>query len=86
VGFFWAIHQGKTITEIIPIIWDNNTAAIFMTVIGFWFGTRLLDKYAVFPPINQPKVSATRKVGGMEIRSASFQANTETGTVDDARF
>jgi hypothetical protein len=55
VIFFYAIHQGKSFEEIVPLIWSQNTEAVFVTIIAFWFGARLLDKYTIFPPINQPK-------------------------------
>ena len=56
-----AIHQGKDLAEIVPIIWDQNTWAIFVTLISFWFGDRLLNKYAIFPPINQPITEVVKK-------------------------
>jgi len=30
--------------EIYPLIWDNETQAIFGAVIGFWFGSRVMEK------------------------------------------
>lgn len=31
-------------TDIVPIIWDDQTSAIFAAVIGFWFGSRTIEK------------------------------------------
>lgn len=30
--------------ELMPIIWDENTSAIFGAIIGFWFGGRAVEK------------------------------------------
>lgn len=30
--------------NLMPIIWDDQTAAIFGAIIGFWFGGRAIDK------------------------------------------
>lgn len=30
--------------EIMPIIWDDNTAGIFGAIMGFWFGGRTIEK------------------------------------------
>jgi hypothetical protein len=60
VTFFYAIHQGMSFDQIIPLIWTNNNEAVFVTIIAFWFGARLLDKYTIFPPINQPKTAVKK--------------------------
>ena len=60
IGFFYGIHQGRTVMELVPLIWDQNMQAIFMTIIGFWFGSRLMEKYSIFPAINQPKTTIGR--------------------------
>lgn len=30
--------------DIYPLIWDENTQALFAAVIGFWFGSRAIEK------------------------------------------
>lgn len=57
-GFVIGLQQGKAVTDLIPIVWDQNTQAIFMSIIAFWFGSRFIEKYGIFPPINQPKTIA----------------------------
>lgn len=31
-------------TDIYPIIWDDNTQGIFGAIMGFWFGSRTIEK------------------------------------------
>lgn len=31
--------------EALPLIWDENTQAIFGAIVGFWFGGRAIEKY-----------------------------------------
>jgi len=31
-------------SDLMPIIWDDQTAAIFGAIIGFWFGSRAIEK------------------------------------------
>ena len=31
-------------TDLLPIIWDEQTSAIFGAIIGFWFGSRTIEK------------------------------------------
>lgn len=35
------IEHAKTI-DLLPILWDEGTGALFATVLGFWFGTRAI--------------------------------------------
>lgn len=58
------IHQGASMTEMLKAVWDQDTMALFGAVMGFWFGTRMLEKagYAgikfgqikLVPAIDQP--------------------------------
>jgi len=61
IGLFYGIHQGKNIMEMIPILWDQNTNAIWVTIVAFWFGSRMMEKYSIFPPINQPKTTVAKR-------------------------
>lgn len=38
------IQQGASMPEMIRAVWDQDTMAIFGAVMGFWFGTRILEK------------------------------------------
>lgn len=31
--------------EALPLIWDENTQAIFGAILGFWFGSRAIEKF-----------------------------------------
>ncbi|HYT41506.1 MAG TPA: hypothetical protein VEP90_04125 [Methylomirabilota bacterium] len=61
ITFLYAIHQGNDLMHTIPIIWDQTNQAIFATIIAFWFGSRVLEKYGIYPPINTPKTSVHKK-------------------------
>jgi hypothetical protein len=30
--------------DLMPLIWDDQTSAIFGAIIGFWFGGRAIEK------------------------------------------
>ena len=36
------IWQGVPILDVLPVIWDETTSAIFGACIGFWFGYRTM--------------------------------------------
>ena len=36
--------QGKSISESLNVLWDDDTKAIFAAIISFWFGSRAIDK------------------------------------------
>jgi peptidoglycan hydrolase-like protein with peptidoglycan-binding domain len=58
IGFYHGlVVDKKTAIEVVPIIWDANTQSIFFAIIGFWFGSRMLEKYGMYPPLNQPKIT-----------------------------
>lgn len=38
------IKQGASMPQMIAAIWDQDTMALFGTVMGFWFGSRILEK------------------------------------------
>lgn len=38
------IKQGASMPAMIAAVWDQDTMALFGTVMGFWFGTRMLEK------------------------------------------
>ena len=39
-----ALGQGKSISESLNVLWDEDTKAIFAAIISFWFGSRAIDK------------------------------------------
>jgi hypothetical protein len=38
------LGSGKLLVEALPLLWDQETAALFAAVISFWFGGRAFDK------------------------------------------
>lgn len=38
------IQNGLDVKEILPVIWDEETASLFSAILGFWFGSRVIDK------------------------------------------
>lgn len=36
--------QNLSVTQLLPIIWDLETSAIFASIIAFWFGGRIIEK------------------------------------------
>lgn len=42
------LHAGLSIVDAMPILWDDNTVAIFGAIMGFWFGSRTLERFGFF--------------------------------------
>jgi hypothetical protein len=38
------ISTGQSIPEMLKAVWDADTAALFGTIIAFWFGSRVMEK------------------------------------------
>ena len=38
------IDGGMNVSDALQLIWDDNTQAIFATIISFWFGNRYFEK------------------------------------------
>jgi len=38
------IDQGASMTDMLKAIWDQDTMALFGAIMGFWFGSRILEK------------------------------------------
>lgn len=41
---FVMIGQNASMTEMLKAVWDQDTMALFGAVMGFWFGSRILEK------------------------------------------
>lgn len=39
------LKAGLNVVDTMPILWDDNTQAIFGAIIGFWFGSRALERF-----------------------------------------
>jgi hypothetical protein len=58
----WVLfHSGFSIPSTITTVWDDNTTAIFGTILGYWFGNRTLEAfgYAGYKPRNISVVPIT---------------------------
>jgi hypothetical protein len=38
----YGINSGYDLGQLVKLIWDDNTAAIFGAIMGFWFGDRMM--------------------------------------------
>lgn len=39
------IKQGASIPDMLKAVWDPDTMALFSTIMGFWFGSRVMEKH-----------------------------------------
>lgn len=42
------LKSGLNFTDAMPILWDDNTVAIFGSIMGFWFGSRTLERFGFY--------------------------------------
>lgn len=42
------LKAGISIVDAMPILWDDNTVAIFGSIVGFWFGSRTLERFGFY--------------------------------------
>jgi len=47
-AFIVLVERNATPTELLTLVWDNETMAIFSAIIGFWFGSRAIEKFGNF--------------------------------------
>ena len=43
-GFFYAWERGVPFDEAMKILWDDDAAIVFSSIIAFWFGTQAFSK------------------------------------------
>lgn len=43
-SFLWAVELGYDAIMAVQLIWDEPTHAIFSAIIGFWFGSRVIER------------------------------------------
>ena len=44
-AFSIMVDKGVPASELLSLIWDNETMAIFSAIMGFWFGSRAIEKF-----------------------------------------
>lgn len=42
--FIYGVNSGYDLGQLVKLLWDENTAAIFGAIMGFWFGNRMLTR------------------------------------------
>lgn len=40
--FVYGVNSGYDLGQLVKLLWDENTAAIFGAIMGFWFGNRVI--------------------------------------------
>lgn len=40
--FIYGVNSGFDLGQLVKLLWDDNTAAIFAAIMGFWFGNRVI--------------------------------------------
>lgn len=40
--FVYGVNKGYDLGQLAKLLWDDNTAAIFGAIMGFWFGNRMI--------------------------------------------
>jgi hypothetical protein len=53
------LSSGLSIIDAMPILWDENTVAIFGSIMGFYFGSRTLERFGFYARPNNNRVSTT---------------------------
>lgn len=57
-AFVIMVQKGVPATELLTLVWDGETMAIFSAIMGFWFGSRAIkkfkDKNGNYVPIPMP--------------------------------
>jgi hypothetical protein len=49
IAAFWVlVERGTPTADLLLVIWDSETMAIFSAIIGFWFGSRAIEKFGNF--------------------------------------
>jgi hypothetical protein len=53
IAAFWVlVERGTPTSDLLLVIWDGETMAIFSAIIGFWFGSRAIEKFTKYSASN----------------------------------
>lgn len=44
-AFMIMVEKGTSAADLLSIVWDGETMAIFSAIMGFWFGSRAIEKF-----------------------------------------
>lgn len=61
-----SVHQGMSIMQSLPLLWDEDTESLFAAVISFWFGSRATA-------LRTGKIRQSRVADGLRGRNADGQ-------------
>ena len=60
----YGINSGYDLGQLSRLVWDDNTAAIFGAIMGFWFGDRMMmrgqQRMAATLAVSQPTAAAKK--------------------------
>jgi hypothetical protein len=60
----YGVNSGYDLGQLVKLVWDDNTSAIFGAIMGFWFGDRMMmrgqQRMAATLAVSQP-VTAIKK-------------------------
>ena len=60
----YGINSGYDLGQLSKLVWDDNTAAIFGAIMGFWFGDRMMmrgqQRMAATLAVTQPTTTAKK--------------------------
>jgi hypothetical protein len=60
----YGINSGYDLGQLARLVWDDNTAAIFGAIMGFWFGDRMMmrgqQRMAATLAVSQPTTAAKK--------------------------
>jgi hypothetical protein len=68
-AFIVLVDRNATPTELLTLVWDNETMAIFSAIIGFWFGSRSIEKFSNFYTGTTFSLSTDRGVSAATINA-----------------
>jgi hypothetical protein len=69
-AFIVLVDRNATPTELLTLVWDNETMAIFSAIIGFWFGSRSIEKFSNFYTGTTFSLSTDKGVSAATISAA----------------
>jgi len=69
-AFIVLVDKGATPTELLTLVWDNETMAIFSAIIGFWLGSRSIEKFSNFYTGTTFSLSTEKGVSAATITAA----------------
>lgn len=73
IAAFWVLaKQGTPTADLLLVIWDSETMAIFSAIIGFWFGSRAIEKFTKYSSSNNSIPTLTPvAIGGAVSKTAA---------------